>query len=733
MAKKNKIPQDKKKRSKKKSENYTKRILSVLRKTPDKPLNYKQIASRLGVKDSKARDKIIKDLEKLVNKTKIDSVGRGKFKLHGTINSYEGFLDMTTSGNGYVVVDELEKDIYVPHRKLNRALDGDKVQVYCFGRPDRSKPDGEITDILERKRTQFVGVLRLKGTFGFVEINNPKMYTDIFVPRSQIKNAKDGQMVLVGINKWPKAEDSPEGQVIKILGQPGEHETEMQSILAETGLASDFSKEVEDYARGIDPKIHEREIQKRRDMRKTLTFTIDPKDAKDFDDALSFKILENGNFEIGIHIADVSHYVKPGSILDEEAFERGTSIYLVDRVIPMLPKILSNKVCSLRPNEEKYTFSAVFEIDSNARPVKEWFGRTLTNSNARFTYEEAQHIISNQTRKIPKKTAASGKAYQVSEEIETAVLTLNKLAKTMRKKRMQAGAISFDKVEVKFNLDEKKEPVGIYFKEARDANKLIEEFMLLANKRVAEFIGKKDPKKTFVYRCHDEPDGEKLIALKNLVGQFGYSMNLKSRKSTTQSLNRLMKEARGQKEQNLVDTLAIRTMSKAYYSTENIGHYGLGFEYYAHFTSPIRRYPDVMAHRLLQYYLDGGDSANAEEYEAQCKHCSETEAFATEAERDSIKYMQVKYMQQFKGKTFLGVISGVTDFGIFIEIAENKCEGMVRLRNIREDHFVFDQDQYAVVGKRTGKKYQLGDEVYIKVKNTDLVKRNLDFELVERK
>lgn len=714
-------------------EDYSKKILSLLRKNPDKPLNYKQIASQLGVDNPDARNQIVKNLSKLAGQSKIDPVDRGKYKIQGGNHSFEGVLDMTTRGDGFVIVEELAKDIFIPHRRLNKALDGDTVRIYCFDDPKKHKPNAEITEIIKRKKDTFVGILHLKDTFGFVEMNNPKMYTDIFVPRNNIKNAKDGMVVLTKIVDWAKDASSPAGKIIKVLGTPGEHETEMQSILAESGLPSDFPQEVEDFADKIDTRIHKSEIKKRRDMRKTLTFTIDPKDAKDFDDALSFEKLENGNYQIGIHIADVSHYVQPGNILDEEAYERGTSIYLVDRVVPMLPEILSNKACSLRPDEEKFTFSAVFELDQKGNVLDQWFGRTTTLSNARFAYEEAQHIIESQSKEIPKETSISGKAYSTSDDILKAVLTLNDLAQKMRSNRMQNGAISFDKVEVKFNLNKENEPTGVYFKQAKEANKLIEEFMLLANRKVAEFIGKQKPEKTFIYRCHNQPDEEKLVSLQNLVGQFGYTMNLKNRKTTSQSLNNLLQDVQGKKEQNLVDTLAIRTMSKAYYSTENIGHYGLAFDYYSHFTSPIRRYPDVMTHRLLQHYLDNGQSANQEDYEVKCKHCSQSEVFSTNAERDSIKYMQVKFMKQHQNKMFLGVISGVTDFGIFIEIVENKCEGMVRLRDIEGDHFIFDQEQYAVIGRRTQKRYQLGDEVYVKVKKADIVKRNLDFELVGTK
>lgn len=711
--------------------NLDKKITDILRKDAGKAYNYKQIAAKLGVDDPSSRNQITKKLAQLAAKKEINQVDRGKFMVEKGANYHTGILDMSTKGYGFVIVDEFEDDIMIPQQNLNAAFHGDEVEIYVYKHRRRKKSEGEITKIIKRKRSSFVGVLQLKKDFGFVVIDDPKMYTDFFVQKNKLGEAQDGDKVLVEFDDWPKRADSPFGIITRVLGTPGHHNTEIHSILAQYGLPADFPEEVEEFANKIDLSITKDEIKKRRDMRDVLTFTIDPKDAKDFDDALSFRKLENGNIELGVHIADVSHYLQPDTILDEEAYERATSVYLVDRVVPMLPEILSNGACSLRPNEEKYTFSAVFELDKNAKVKDQWFGRTVTYSDARFAYEEAQHIIETKENTIPEDISIREEgAYQVNDDIVEAVLELDRLAKKMRSVRMREGAISFDKVEVKFHLDEENEPVGVFFKTSKDANKLIEEFMLLANKKVAEFIGKQKPKKTFVYRCHDEPNEEKLASLQTVVGRFGHSLNLTDRKSVTSSLNSLLKDVQGKKEQNLVDTLAIRTMSKAYYGTENIGHYGLAFDYYTHFTSPIRRYPDVMVHRLLQHYLDGADSASEDVYDEKCHHSSEMENLASNAERDSIKYMQVKFMQDHQDEEFLGVISGVTDWGIFVEIEQNKCEGMIRLRDLTDDHYEFNEEHYAVIGRKTNKTYQLGDEVYVKVKNADLVKRHLDFTML---
>ncbi len=724
--------------------NLTNTILSILKKDRNQSFNYKQIAAKLGVNDASSRNQIIKTLAKLAAKQEIEQIERGKFKAIINSEYHTGILDLAAKGNGYIICDAFEDDVFIASNNINKALNGDEVEFHVYKRRNRGKLEGEITNIIKRDKSEYVGVIQIheKKNFAFVVVDSNKMYKDIFVPINKINKAEDGDKVLVKLEDWPEKSDSPNGKVIQVLGKPGDHNTEIHSILAEYGLPIEFPHEVEDFANKIDTSITAEEIAKRRDMRKDLTFTIDPKDAKDFDDALSFKILDNGLFEIGIHIADVSHYLQEGTILDDEAYERATSVYLVDRVVPMLPEVLSNNACSLRPHEEKYTFSAVFKMNDKAEIKNEWFGRTVTYSDARFAYEEAQGIIENNTSlsavetsqldtintEIPKEISITGKSYKTTPEIGQAVLKMDELAKIMRNKRMSSGAISFDKVEVKFNLDEKANPVGVFFKTSKDANKLIEEFMLLANRKVSEFVGKQ--KKTFVYRVHDEPDDSKLATLQNVVSKFGYKLNFTDRKNVSASLNNLLKEVNGKKEQNLVDTLTIRTMSKAEYTTNNIGHYGLSFDYYSHFTSPIRRYPDVMAHRLLQHYLDGGNSVSKDAYEDKCNHSSNMENLATKAERDSIKYMQIRFMEDHKEDQFVGVISGVTDWGIYVEIISNKCEGMVSVRDMKDDHYAFDQDQYAMVGRNTKTMYQLGDEVIVRVKNTDLVKKHLDFNLM---
>jgi len=718
----------KKSKKNKNFKKYIPRIISILQTSS--ALNYKQISMKLGIHNPSKRAEVLESLHFLLISNQIEEVKRGFYTIKTNDKYYKGIFDLSTNGSGYVTSKDFKEDVYIPSNKTIGSLSGDEVEFYVHKRKKRGRYEGEITQVLKRHKTEFVGIIQINKNFAFVIPDDRKMPVDIYVPLKKIKNAKEGQKVLVKVVEWQSKAECPTGKVVEVLGDAGDHQTEIHAILAAYGLPYKFEKNVEDFANALDTSITKEEINKRRDMRNILTFTIDPKDAKDFDDALSFQILENGNFEVGVHIADVSHYLKEGTILDEEAYQRATSVYLVDRVVPMLPEVLSNNACSLRPLEEKYTFSAVFELNDRAELINQWFGRTVTYSDARFSYEEAQHIIENKNVDIPKHIALTSKAYKTTQQIKDAILHLDKLAKILRDNRLNNGAISFDKVEVKFNLSSSNTPEGVYFKTSKDANKLIEEFMLLANKKVAEFIGKQSPKKTFIYRIHDVPDQQKLESLQRVVYQFGHQLNLKNPTQISAALNKLLSNVVGKKEQNLVDTLTIRCMSKAEYSTNNIGHYGLSFDYYSHFTSPIRRYPDVMAHRLLQHYLDGNSSVSESSFEEKCKHSSAMENLATKAERDSIKYMQIKYMQDKKDTIFIGVISGVTEWGMYVEIIENKCEGMVRIRDIKGDYYTFDQDNYALVGERTKNKYQLGDQVQVEVKKADLIKRHLDFNLI---
>lgn len=698
---------------------YTKSIIEVLFQNPKKALNHKQIAAALKIDNRIEVELLIKNLNVLLADKKIVEEDRGKYKINETKDYHIGTIDLTSSGSAYVIVEDFEQDVFVQKGKTKNALQGDEVRVYLYPRKKNStKLEGEIVEITSRNKTEFTGIFEIakNGNFGFVVMQNGN--NDFFVPSEKFNGAKNGEKVVVKLSNWPENSKSPFGEIVHVLGDPNDTDVEIHSILLEYNLPAEFPVEVEEEANNLDTSIDEAEVAKRRDMRNVTTFTIDPKDAKDFDDALSIRQLENGNWEIGVHIADVSHYVRPGSLIEKEAYKRATSVYLVDRVVPMLPEVLSNVACSLRPNEDKYTFSAVFEMDDNARILNSWFGRTAIHSDRRFTYEEAQDIIEG----------AEG-------DFKDEILKLDQLAKIMRTKRMGVGAVNFDKVEVKFDLDNEHNPRGIFFKISKDSNKLIEEFMLLCNKKVSEFVSLdkngKDNGNTFVYRVHDEPNPDKLLDLKKFIRQFGYSLEVGDRKTTIQSLNKLLSEVKGKPEENMIETLAMRCMAKAIYTTENIGHYGLAFDYYSHFTSPIRRYPDIMAHRLLQDYLDGKKSPNEDIYQEKCKHSSSCEKIASDAERQSIKYMQVKYMEQFVGETFEAFITGVQEYGLFVEIPSTRCEGLIRSRNMEGDHYYFDDKNHALVGRKTGTKYQLGNPIRIKVLSADLLKKQLDFELVE--
>ncbi|RST25535.1 ribonuclease R [Chryseobacterium lacus] len=697
-----------------------KKVLAFMNEKSSKIYNYKQIADGIDYVNPRQREMVIQALHQLLADDKIKETDKGKYilnlKIQGTLT---GIIDFNQSGNAYVNVEGIEDDIFIHSKNVKDALQGDKVMIVTYNFKGK-KLEGSVVQVLERNKTDFVGTLDYIAhkEFGFVVADKKIIHTDIFVKKENFHGANPGDKVVVKMLGWRKGDKNPEGEIIQVLGAPGEHETEIHSILAEYGLPYHFPEEVEKEADKIDREIHENEVKKRWDMREVLTFTIDPKDAKDFDDALSIRKLSNGNWEIGVHIADVSHYVTPGSLIDEEAYQRATSVYLVDRVVPMLPEVLSNGVCSLRPNEDKYTFSAVFEMDEEAQIHKEWFGRTVTHSDRRFTYEEAQERIESETG-----------------DLADEILTLNRLAKIMRSQRIKNGAITFDRSEVRFNLDENKEPIGVYFKVSKDSNHLIEEFMLLANRKVSEYISLtrkgEYTNNTFIYRIHDDPDPAKLEALRDFVSTFGYKMNLANTKKVAESMNALLQGVQGKPEENMIETLAMRSMSKAVYSTNPIGHYGLGFEYYSHFTSPIRRYPDLIAHRLLQHYLDGGKSPNRNEIEEKSKHCSAMERLAADAERDSIKFMQVKFMEKHLGEVFEGVISGVAEFGFWVAIPENGAEGLIKLRDLVDDSYNYDAKTHAVYGSRTGNQYQLGDQVKIKVMKANLIQKQLDFKIVE--
>ncbi|MEJ8757559.1 ribonuclease R [Pontibacter sp. H259] len=691
-------------------------VLELFSKNPDTEFTLRQIYRRLGVVDKKGRELVSDMLAVLQRESRILVIDEDKYTLNLKVQIITGRVDMANNKYAYIVSEQTEDDVRVFREHLNYAMDGDTVKVEVLPTYEGGRAEGIVVEILERRREELVGIIQLSKNFGFVVPDFKKLYFDIFVGERGLNGANNGDKVLVKITEWPgKPGKNPTGEVTRVFGPAGEHEAEIHSIMAEFGLPFEFPETVEEEAESISDKITKEEISKRRDFRDVTTFTIDPADAKDFDDALSIQKLENGNWEIGVHIADVTHYVLPKTILEKEAFHRATSVYLVDRTVPMLPERLSNGLCSLRPNEEKLTFSAVFELDDNGKLYSEWFGRTVIYSDRRFAYEEAQERIE------------TGEG-DFAEEINI----LNGIAKKLKDKRFKNGAISFETTEVKFKLDDNGKPLYIYVKERKDAHKLIEEFMLLANKKVAEFVynlgkGKKRP--TMVYRTHGAPDPDKLSTFSIFARKFGYKVDPDGNISA--ELNNLAEETEGKPEQNVLQNLAIRTMAKAKYSTEPEGHFGLAFAHYSHFTSPIRRYPDMMAHRLLQHYLDGGPSTEKDEYEAKCQHSSEMEKRAADAERASIKYKQVEFMKDTIGNQYKGIVSGVTEWGIFVEIEENKCEGMVRLSSLNDDYYELDANNYRIIGRQSKRIISFGDEVLVEVVSANLNDRTIDLELIE--
>ncbi len=697
-------------------------VLDFLKHNAPKTFNYKQLGAAMEINTEGERDELIEILASLKKEGFVLEPEKGKYGIKETKQFLTGTIDFTSQGTAFVVISETEDDVYIPQRKSKNALQGDLVKISILSKRSGRRKEGEVIEVIKRARTEFVGTIRITPKFAFVIPDNHKIHVDFYIRSSDIKDAKDGQKVLIELQEWKQSDQNPTGRVLEIFGFPGLHKTEMNAIMAEYGLPEHFPEAVEKEAKKIPVEISEEEISKRRDFRNITTFTIDPVDAKDFDDALSIQKLDNGLWEIGVHIADVTHYLKINTILDKEAVQRATSVYLVDRVIPMLPEVLSNFVCSLRPNEEKLCFSAVFQMDNDAKILHQWFGKTIINSKRRFTYEEVQMIIETE-----------------EGDYKDEILVLDRLAKKLRSERQKKGSIFFDKAEVKFHLDEEGNPTGVFFKTQKDAHKLIEDFMLLANKKVAEYLsgieegenkgkkGKESEKAVAVYRVHDVPSDEKMQELSGFAARFGYQMNLGNKQKVAQSINKLLHDVKDKKEQGMIELLAVRSMPKAIYTTKNAGHYGLGFDYYTHFTSPIRRYPDVLVHRLLEARLNHKTYSNKDELEFLCKHSSDMEKTAAEAERASVKYKQVEFMSDKVGQIFDAVISGVTEWGIYAEIIENKCEGMIKSRDITGDSFTYDRDNYRYVGRNTNKVYALGDQVKVIVKSADLTKKQLDF------
>ena len=691
-------------------------VKEIFRAEPRKIFNYKQVSSRLNISDPAQRRMVSKVMYDLKSKGFIEEVNKGRYRSRQSGAYITGIVDMTRMGYGFITGADIEEDVFVSNRNLNTALHGDKVKVRLLVRRKGNRPEGEVIEIIERARETFVGTVEVMPQFAFLIPDNKGMPFDLFIPNENLHGAKQGEKAVARITNWDSRQKNPVAEIVRVLGMPGEHETEIHAILAEFELPYEFSNKVEVAAEKIPVEITADEISSRRDFRKVPTFTIDPEDAKDFDDALSLRELENGLWEVGVHIADVTHYVRNDTVIDREAENRGTSVYLVDRVVPMLPERLSNNVCSLNPGTDKLTYSTVFILDDDARVREQWFGRTIINSDQRFSYKEAQEIIDG----------ADG-------PLKDILLRLHDMAQKMRGRRFDAGAFSFERTEVQFALDETGYPLGIHFRESGTANQLIEEFMLLANRRVAEYIGagKGGKQKTFVYRVHDKPDPDKIESFSTFINRFGYKLDNKSEGSLAHSINQLIKQVNGRNEQNIIEELALRSMAKAVYSTDNIGHYGLSFKHYTHFTSPIRRYPDMMVHRLLTAYLDGEQSKDKVRYEKLCEHASKMERLAVEAERASIKYKQVEFMQDKLGEVFEGVISGVTEWGIYVEIIENQCEGMISVRDLDDDFYEYDEKNYCIRGRYQGTEYTLGNTVNVIVVKADLQKKQLDYALAD--
>lgn len=714
----------KKRKSYESANTFVKSVMEIFLSNPISKFNHIQVAARLGVSDNASKELVRGIIEQLTKSGELEESKQGTYQLNKQSEKFPhkgtaymtGTIDMKQTGKAYVIPADKSEDIFISPTSTAHSLHGDKVKVLLFPRRKGKKTEGQVVEILKRNKKQFVGTIEVSRNFAFLIPDNPSMPVHIFIPLTHLNGAKNGQKVVAEITEWPPQSENPFGEIKHILGMPGNNDVEMDSILAEFEFPLFFSPASEQEAEQFPVGIPQEEIRNRKDFRDVFTITIDPADAKDFDDAISLKKLQNDNWEIGVHIADVSYYVKPGTAIDKEAYVRGTSIYLVDRVIPMLPERLSNQLCSLQPDKDRLCFSAVFEMDENAGILNEWFGKTIIHSNRRFNYDEVQEIIE------------SGKGDYAEE-----ILVFNKLASKLREERFRKGSFNFETQEVRFKLDPKGKPVEIYLREMKDANKLIEDFMLLANRKVAEWVGKKkrntDPK-TFVYRVHDSPVPEKLENFTQFIAKLGYKINFTNRKSLAESFNRLFDQIKGKGEENMVETIAVRTMAKAFYTTTNIGHYGLSFPYYTHFTSPIRRYPDLMVHRLLQEYLSKGKSANREEYESKCDHSSEMERKAESAERMSVKYKQAEFMVDKVGQIFDGLVSGVSKWGIFVEIVGTKCEGMIRLRDMNDDFYYLDEENYQVIGSRKGQQYKLGGKVKIKVKKVDLPRKQMDFVLV---